>query len=210
MSSLEFDVLHALAIKGMAQPAALAVTAARDRDEVSRELERLRGDGSVAFLQRRATWRLSPDGRARFDELLEQDTPHAASDRLYPAYDRFLPLNLRLKEACTRWQTRGGAPNDHTDPGYDQAVIAELGELHAQTAPVLVDLAGVRVRFARYARRLAGALSRVRAGELDAFTGVLRDSYHDIWMELHRDLLLSLRTDRAAEQARQTSAGAGL
>lgn len=208
MSSYHFDVLHALTIKGMAQPGALAAIAAQDHEAVLGELDRLRQDGLAVHLERRGSWRVTPEGRDRHAELLEHDTPAEARDRLYPVYERFLPLNQRLKAACTRWQVRDGAPNDHADPHYDQAAIAELGEVHAQAVLLVADLARVRDRFARYADRLAGALGRVRAGEANAFTGVMCDSYHDIWMELHRDLLLSLNTDRAAEEARQASAGA--
>ena len=31
------------------------------------------------------------------------------------------------------------------------------------------------------------------------FTGVIKNSYHDIWMELHEDLLSILGIDRAVE-----------
>ncbi|HET8662293.1 MAG TPA: hypothetical protein VFM55_25345 [Micromonosporaceae bacterium] len=209
MNLCHFDVLHALTIKGMAQPGALALTAGQDQDDVLRELDRLRQDGYAVHLERRGSWRVTPQGRDRHAELLADDTPAPARDRLYPAYDRFLPLNHQFKGLCTRWQVRGGAPNDHTDPGHDAAVIAQLGELHAEAEPVVGDLAGVRDRFARYGERLDRALGRLHAGEVNAFTGVLCDSYHDIWMELHRDLLLSLKLDRAEEEARQASAGVG-
>jgi len=209
MNPCHFDVLHALTIKGMAQPGALAVTAGQGQDDVLCELDRLRQDGYAVHLERRGSWRVTPEGRDRHAELLADDTPAPARDRLHPAYDRFLPLNQRFKGLCTRWQVRGGAPNDHTDSDHDAAVIAELSELHAEAEPVLGELAEVRDRFARYGERLTGALSRLRAGEANAFTGVLCDSYHDVWMELHRDLLLSLRLDRSEEEARQASAGVG-
>ena len=31
------------------------------------------------------------------------------------------------------------------------------------------------------------------------FTGVMCGSYHDVWMELHEDLILTLGVDRAKE-----------
>jgi hypothetical protein len=39
----------------------------------------------------------------------------------------------------------------------------------------------------------------VKAGEQKQFTGVMCSSYHDVWMELHEDLILTLRIDRVAE-----------
>jgi hypothetical protein len=80
--------------------------------------------------------------------------------------------------------------------------VAELAELHPDAGAVIADLSSASPRFARYQDRLADALARVRAGEVRAFTGVMCDSYHDVWMELHRDLLLCLRIDRAEEEAR--------
>jgi hypothetical protein len=46
--------------------------------------------------------------------------------------------------------------------------------------------------------RLAAALDRVRGGEVAAFARPMADSYHDIWMELHQDLLLSAGRERGA------------
>jgi hypothetical protein len=36
-------------------------------------------------------------------------------------------------------------------------------------------------------------------GERNLFTGVMCGSYHDVWMELHEDLILTLRIDRTSE-----------
>jgi hypothetical protein len=53
----------------------------------------------------------------------------------------------------------------------------------------------------RYALRprLTTALEKVKAGDQKQFTGVMCGSYHDVWMELHQDLLLTLGIDRAEE-----------
>jgi len=37
------------------------------------------------------------------------------------------------------------------------------------------------------------------AGETKMFTGVMCGSYHDVWMELHEDLILTQGIDRTAE-----------
>lgn len=205
MNTCQFDVLHALVLKGMVTPGALAASAARDQEDLLQELDRLRADGFATRLDRRGVWRITPQGRGRHAELLEDDIPAEARQRLRLGYERFLPLNLGVKQACTSWQLRDGAPNDHADPEYDAALIAELGELHRQAAVVLTELAQVRKRFARYSSRLREALTRVCDGDPKAFTGVMCESYHDTWMELHHDLLLSLKLDRAAEEARQAA-----
>jgi hypothetical protein len=207
MNTPTFDVLHALAIKGMAQVGALAATTARTEEDLLGQLDRLRTDGLAVRLERRGLWRSTPEGRIRHAELLEIDIPAEVRARLDSGYGRFLPLNRRFKELCTRWQVRAGAPNDHSDAEYDRALLAELGTLHSEAAAVTTELAQIRQRFARYGGRLAAALTRVREGDLATFTGVMCESYHDIWMELHRDLLVSLKTDRETEEARAQSAG---
>ncbi len=59
--------------------------------------------------------------------------------------------------------------------------------------------AGTLPRMARYNDRLASAAERVGNGEIKQFTGVMCESFHDIWMELHEDLIVLQRIDRAAE-----------
>ena len=52
---------------------------------------------------------------------------------------------------------------------------------------------------ARYAGRLDTAAAQVAAGEVKQFTGVMCGSFHDIWMELHEDLIVLQRIDRVEE-----------
>ena len=57
----------------------------------------------------------------------------------------------------------------------------------------------VMLRLSPYATRLRSAAERVAGGERNLFTGVMCGSYHDVWMELHEDLILTLRIDRTSE-----------
>ncbi|MFE7031490.1 hypothetical protein ACFU9Y_14370 [Streptomyces sp. NPDC057621] len=209
-----FDVLHVLALKGMAATDPLVAGSRYEREDVLAELEKLRADGLATHMERRGLWRVTPEGRDRHAALLDEDltdddvTGHDvtgdARDRLRPGYELFLPLNDRFKELCTRWQLRDGVTNDHTDPAYDRARLDELGALHEESMPVVDRLTGVRPRFGRYTDGLTRALTRLRGGEQQAFTGVLCDSYHDVWMELHRDLLVSLKIERETEERDRT------
>ncbi len=195
-----FPVLHALAVQQVATPAALE-RAVGERADLADELAGLREHGLAAYLAGRDLWRITAEGRQRHARLITEDVPPEAHLRLHAGYQRFLPLNLAVKAACTRWQLRDGAPNDHGDADYDSAVIGELATRHDTASAVIDELAAVRPRFARYRQRLDDALARLGDGELAAFTGVGQGSYHDVWMELHRDLLLSLCLDRASEEA---------
>ena len=207
--TVPFGVLHALAVKGMTRPGPLAASAGTGPAGLDAALGGLRDAGLARYLAARDLWQITPDGRAEHARLLAADLPDTERDALRPGYQRFLPLNTRLKEICARWQLRDGAVNDHSDPGYDQRCVAGLTGLHPAAAEVTAGLAAVRPRFGGYGDRLAAALDRLRGGDRTAFTGVLCDSYHDVWMELHRDLLLSLRISRDAEEAAPGPPGPG-
>ena len=94
------------------------------------------------------------------------------------------------------------APNDHSDAAYDKAVIERLVELdrNAQAACASPSPTSSRA-YAPYAPRLTTALEKVKAGDQKLFTGVMCGSYHDVWMELHEDLILTLGIDRAKKGA---------
>jgi hypothetical protein len=63
--------------------------------------------------------------------------------------------------------------------------------------PLLGGLAGALHRFVRYPVRLHSAFERFQGGDRDALARPLSGSYHDVWMELHQDLLVSLGRQRA-------------
>jgi hypothetical protein len=78
-------------------------------------------------------------------------------------------------------------------------VIAQLEALHAQVTPICADLGAALDRFAGYGPRLASALARVQAGDVDWFTKPMIASYHTVWFELHEDLLATLGIERSSE-----------
>jgi hypothetical protein len=89
-------------------------------------------------------------------------------------------------------------PNDHSDADYDNAVIRELGSLHERTLSLTRDLAGELGRFARYEREFDAAWRRLSGGDRRAFAAPMSASYHDLWMELHQDLMCTLGRARTA------------
>jgi hypothetical protein len=198
----DFLVLHTLRVKGLTPLAVVGAQTGLPATQADEVLRRLVGQGLVIMREGRVAGALlTPAGKQAHAEQLAQDAvTRAAAAALTAAYEEFLPVNAEFKRLCQSWQLRpDGQPNDHADAGYDAAVISRLAGIHQRLlASVLEPLGKALPRFTAYRGRLAAALDRVRGGDATAFARPLADSYHDIWMELHQDLLLSAGRERGA------------
>ena len=194
---IDFSTMHALRIKGMAASETLAAMTGTSEAEVTAALQAMEAGGLAKFFEARDMWMMQPAGREEHADRLPAQVEALDLDAL--PYDNFLGLNDRLKQVCTDWQVRDGEPNDHSDGDYDANVIDQLVALNADAQPT-VALCGAVIPWAgTYGPRLGAACDRVVAGDPKALTGVMCDSYHDVWMELHEDLILIQGIDRAAE-----------
>lgn len=201
-STETFRTLHALRIKGVASADTLAEMTGSPSIDVEAHLAHWSADEHVQFRETRALWQLTPSGRARHLDLLRADVAPVVPNRdLTAAYQRFLALDEQFKELCGAWQRfrYNGEPNDHSDAGYDAAVLENLAHLHAAAEPAIARFGDVFDRMGPYGRRLESVLIRIQDGESNMFTGVMCGSYHDVWMELHEDLLLTQGIDRVGE-----------
>jgi hypothetical protein len=197
-------ILHALRLKGFAEPADVSdatnlaesdaaekLTAFRDRELVKRR------DGRVSgFL-------LLPAGKELHATLLEVDLATAdCLAQIEACYSAFLDYNETFKQLCGDWQLRtvGGAQvaNDHLDAEYDADIAARLAALQPVVAEVIDELSAAMARFAPYSRRLDRAATRFVEGDQAALAQPLARSYHDVWMELHEDFLVTLDRNRSA------------
>ncbi|SNS96673.1 hypothetical protein [Rhodococcoides kyotonense] len=190
-----FSILHSIRIKGLATDPVLAEMVGIGPDELQLRLQPLVDDHLVVRKEGRMSGSmLSPVGKERHAELLASEQAGPAVEAFYEA---FLPLNGRFKQVCSAWQMRDEAtPNDHADIEYDARVVDDLAVVHADIAEALKPLGAEDPRMSLYAPRLTAALNRIRAGDRGAFARPMNDSYHDIWMELHQDLLFVLRRER--------------
>jgi hypothetical protein len=194
-------VMHALRIKGVAGTEAVCRISGLGPESVSAHAEELTEAGlAVSRTGRFTGWALTAAGRRRYEELWSQHRRQVEGhEELTGAYDHFVPLNDRFKTVCTAWQVRdldAQVLNDHEDPDYDAEIIRRLGDIHQALSPIVGRLAGVDSRFGGYHPRFDDSYRRVQAGERDAFTRPMSESYHDVWMELHEDLLLTLNISR--------------
>ena len=197
-ANAEFLVMHALRIKGYAPVEVIAEISGVELTTVENMLTGMMETGWCRHVAARNLWQLSPLGRDRHGEKL-QEVSGFSVDGLRKPYPRFLDLNVGFKDLCNRWQIRDGDPNDHSNPDYDTARIAELRALNDQAVAPIAGFAEAIPRFASYDRRLTTSLVRLEGGEHRMFTGVMCGSYHDVWMELHEDLVQLLGVDRHAE-----------
>jgi hypothetical protein len=199
-SAPPFRTFHALRIKGFAKADTLAELADLPVGEIEAHLAELQASGMAMFREARALWQLTPAGRAAHAAALADDLGGADFvPALTGPYERFLHQNDAFKLLCGDWQLHNGSPNDHTNADYDQAVIGRLVELDAVSRPIVAEMGEIIARFAPYVPRLEQTCQHVVAGERNMFTGVMCGSYHDVWMELHEDLILTQGIDRAKE-----------
>jgi hypothetical protein len=197
--ALEVDegfVLHVLRIRGLAGPGGLVDSLGTHPADL---LDALVDAGLVRHVEARDLFGLLPAGRERQEQLLAEYAPEPLRRRLAPDYERFLVLNAAFKPLCHDWQLREGLPNDHADGAYDRACIERLVAVAADLRPALGSMVVTLPRLARYGARLQGAVDAVVGGDTHRFTGVMCESFHDIWMELHEDLVVLLGIDRAEE-----------
>jgi hypothetical protein len=196
-------LLHVARVKGLAPVAILADMAGISPDAATSGLTSLQEQGHMEWKEGRfAGWKITPSGREAHKVLIDQEfsAPTFPKTVLTEAYEGFSSLNTAFKTLCTAWQVREGTNdmNDHTDAKYDKAVIARLAKIHIEALAAIAQLSRGLARLATYGPRLTHALSRVQAGEQAAFARPMADSYHDIWMELHQDLLVTLQLERTA------------
>jgi len=187
------DVLHALRVKGIATPEALAEAVGMDAGAVLAHLRELEAEGA-AFerpSRKRPGWVLSEEGRERHATELAQAHPPETRETLAELYDGFLSLNNDVKGLAARWQ-HAASDDDRFD------LLGRLEDVHELADKALARTGEVIPRFTRYGRRLGEALEKIE-DDPRYFVSPLVDSYHNVWFECHEDFLLTLGRTRAQE-----------
>jgi hypothetical protein len=202
-TTIDLVVLHTLRCIGFAGLARVADVSALSESDAESELidlavaglvTRTRGPGDFA------TWGLTEAGKAEDERRIARELDEAgARGAVTRAYEEFVRLNPELLDLCSAWQMRSvdGVPtiNDHTDKAYDARILERFVDLDRRAAGVCADLAAVLPRFGRYRVRLTEALDRARGGALEHLTDTTT-SYHNVWFQLHEDLLATLGIPR--------------
>ncbi|MCA5894225.1 transcriptional regulator [Isoptericola sp. NEAU-Y5] len=202
-------VLHAVRVRGTADPDAVAARYGLDVEVVQELLLDLEALGQVRWAAFGGTggWSLTERGRAEDERLLAAelagDPDGRAAAVVGDVLHAFAPLNARLLRACTDWQLRPADAgrldvNDHADAAWDAHVLDELAAVVHAAHPLLAALAAELRRFDGYDARLDDALAAARAGDGARVAGVGAASVHGVWMELHEDLLATAGITRSA------------
>jgi hypothetical protein len=214
-SSPELLALHAVRLKGMADDAEVAARYGLDVAEVAELLLDFEAFGWVTRVDFAGTtgWTLTEAGRIEGERRLAGELAAAGAEAsVRDAYRSFLPFNARLLRACTEWQLRPTredtlASNDHSDIAWDQRVLGELATLGDELDVAVPALETRLERLGGYDERYRAALVRAVTGEPAWVTRPRVDSCHTVWMELHEDLLATLRIDRGAELSESPPVG---
>lgn len=185
----EYDVLHGLRMKGMTQPAEIAAAIGLDDGLVKEVLDhavkseqaRHRTGGRVQG------YMLTAKGRERHGELRSEGVPVSLDD-LAAAYEAFLAPNGQFKRVTTKWQTEAN--------GDTSVVLPELLTVDDSVTAVLSLAMNSIPRMKYYEPRFRQALNAFMSGDTSALAKPMSGSYHDVWMELHEDLLLTLGRQR--------------
>ncbi|TXK40872.1 transcriptional regulator [Nonomuraea sp. C10] len=205
-SSPDLLVLHAVRITGFADTPVLARRYGLDPAETKEALLDAEARGWVAHTSFAGDggWSLTERGRAENERQLAAELARVGgAEEVQAVYRAFLPLNGRLRKACTDWQLRPAAgdrlaTNDHSDPAWDAAVLRELAAVGHALTPLADRLGNVLTRLRGYDTRFTAALTRARAGDGAWVDRTDVDSCHRVWFELHEDLIATLGLDRNA------------
>lgn len=152
----------------------------------------------------------TPEGTSAAQAATRLPASGEAEKALRPLFEKFLPVNHRLRDLCTAWQLRpDGTPNDHSDAAYDASVRDQLDDVDTAIGRLIRRMSETVPGLAHYRDDLTASLEKFDDGDGSALTSPLSDSYHTVWMRLHQELLLLLGISRAEDERLEAELVAG-
>lgn len=192
------DVLIAVKLKGRATASSISDVVGF---EATTTLDALTADGLLEAGT--AFYKVTPAGLDVVADALAAVRATVGDAMVTTWYESFCSINGHFKATITDWQLRMvdgvQAINDHSDAQYDESVLYRLQRIHAEITTLLEGVHPSYSRSSRYHERLAAALERIEAGQLEYMASPAVDSYHSVWFELHEELILLSGRTRAAE-----------
>jgi hypothetical protein len=192
MTDDEFLVLNSVYLRKIASRSAVAECSGLSTETVAAEVDRAAaaehvfdvGDGML-MLSESGTQAILAEYRSRYGDL-------RASGEAEQWYGRFELLNGQFLTAISAWQQDGA-----TEPGR----LDKLLRLVERQVKALQSVAGQIPRYALYRTRFEQALDKVERGSSEYVVSPNVDSIHNIWFELHEDILTVLGRPRDVAEA---------
>ena len=174
----EFAVLNAIHLKRLATTEQVAAVTAIDTAELASVLAVAASAGHVLSME--SGHLLLPDGTAAVRRHYHE---RYAALRTDPAigrwYARFETLNSRFIALLSAWQQMGS----------DERQLRKALEVVDALCTALDELLPLLPRYVEYQRRFEDAVAAIDSGDTDLLCNPRRDSAHNIWFELHEDIL---------------------
>ncbi len=181
----ELPVLMALRVRGRAAAADVARLLGCGEPDAAAALARLTARKLVAHAAHGAV-ALTPAGRDELQGLLATEPVDRTA--LATQYERFVVVDRELKHAVTVWQL--------TDAAGQEAARAGVMAAAAAAGTIAAAVAALAARYAPYAGRIAVAAGAIATGDRRYVASPRVDSLHQVWFELHEDLLATLGRSR--------------
>jgi hypothetical protein len=187
-----YAVLNGVYLRKMVNTEALHDITGMPTERIGSILDELAGRGLVADVGG-DNWMLEqPDGvRAAIDAYDERYADLRTSADVITWYERFELLNAQFLKTLSAWQTSGS----------DDAALEKVLRLVDRQVKALTSFVTHVPRYQRYADRFVAATEKVETGETEWVTSLTLDSIHNVWFELHEDILTVLGRPRDVAEA---------
>lgn len=179
-AAAELAPLHATRVKGVLRADPRTPDCANVRELVSRGL----------LVESHAGYALTAKGSTRHDELLRDFYRGHDLASVDTQYEVFAKANPLVEDACVTWQL------SQRDSEAAQTAHHALADLLDSVRPALRAIGQAVPHLDCYRYRLDDALRAVDGGDTRYLTSPLVDSFHQVWSELHQDLLVTLGRER--------------
>lgn len=187
-----YAVLNGVYLRKMVTTEVLHDITAMPTEGIRTILDDLATQGLVADVGG-GNWMLEqPDGvRAAIAAYDERYADLRTSQDVITWYDRFEVLNAQFLTTLSAWQTSGS----------DDAALEKVLRLVDRQVKALTSFVGFVPRYQRYVDRFEAATEKVEAGQTEWVTSLALDSIHNVWFELHEDILTVLGRPRDVAEA---------
>jgi hypothetical protein len=187
-----YAVLNGVYLRKMVTIEVLHDITAMPAGEIRAVLDDLASKGLAADVGG-GNWMLEqPEGvRAAIAAYDERYSDLRASQDVLTWYERFEVLNAQFLTTLSAWQTSGS----------DDAALDKVLRLVDRQIKALTSFVGFVPRYQRYVDRFEASIEKVEAGHTEWVTSLTLDSVHNVWFELHEDILTVLGRPRDVAEA---------